>query len=355
MHIDASNNDQTIGLGGTAKDMHLEGLELQRVSCTGLTIGSGTNSHITVHGVTGGPSPVGHSTFLGTVTLVATRDNAQIYFATTASTFNSLVAQADNGVAVGVKVTTKVGVIHLDGDLENSSSADSPNQIVITGAMTLQSATSLTLKAQASKIVASGAATLEATTGIFIQDTFDGTDAANNDITINADFDSTGVGTLTLQTGKTLTSNNNIVYITAYDVDLDGKITTGTKMTVIQGSQDDQTIGLGAAPSPVNMHVEADELERITATGFILGGTVNRDLTVNDLTLSSGSPPPYYTGYITGTVTLVALDDNAKVTFTGASSTFVSLAAQADNGVQVQAKTTTTTNTNTSGLGARCR
>ena len=43
---------QTIGLGGTSKDMHIESLELQRMSAaTGLRLGDASDNHVTVNGI----------------------------------------------------------------------------------------------------------------------------------------------------------------------------------------------------------------------------------------------------------------------------------------------------------------
>jgi len=52
------------------------------------------------------------------VTLNATLDNSIITFATAASTFNALTANADDGIAVDVTLTTDVGGLALEGDAE---------------------------------------------------------------------------------------------------------------------------------------------------------------------------------------------------------------------------------------------
>jgi hypothetical protein len=61
-------------------------------------------------------------------------------------------------------------------------------------------------------------------------------------------------GQLTIASTKTLTSTDNTVLITAYDVDFDGGIDSGTAAITIHGSMADQTIGLGA--EPLNMQLD---------------------------------------------------------------------------------------------------
>ena len=63
----------------------------------------------------------------GIVTLLATRDDAQISFVGSGSTFTSLNVKADNGVVVKVDILTDIitasipGTMYLDGDSEDSS------------------------------------------------------------------------------------------------------------------------------------------------------------------------------------------------------------------------------------------
>ena len=130
---------QTIGLGGTGQDMHIESLELQRISATGgggagagswagtgLRIANGVNGSVTVNGIESA-----HSEYVyPLVTLIAQSDDTQVTFATTSSTFHALAAQADNGVDRGGGCDSRYWCdVHLDGDYENSSSADATNDV----------------------------------------------------------------------------------------------------------------------------------------------------------------------------------------------------------------------------------
>ena len=117
---------ETIGIGGTSKDMHIESLELQRMSAaTGLRLGDASDSHVTVNGIGSA-----HSEYVyPVVTFIAQSDDAYVLFATEASTFYAISAQADNAVAVQVDVTATTGYLYLDGDYENSSSGDTVNDV----------------------------------------------------------------------------------------------------------------------------------------------------------------------------------------------------------------------------------
>jgi hypothetical protein len=243
------STSQTIGVGATAKSMHLERNELQRITSAGLTVGSAVSSDMTVTDV-----QLDNIQYITDVmTLVATVDNAKVTFATKGSTFATLAVQADNGVAVNKKITTTTGALHLEGDFDNANADDSTNTVAFADQMTMLAATVLTVAAQTGTgITAAGALTLLANNGISIQDTFTGSATASKPLVMNADSDSNAAnaqsGVLTVQTGKTMTSTNNAVTITAYDIDLDGSLAAGTAAVVIHGAVAGQTIGVGASP-----------------------------------------------------------------------------------------------------------
>jgi hypothetical protein len=66
-------------------------------------------------------------------------------------------------------------------------------------------------------------------------------------------------------TGKTVTSNKSDVTITAWDMDMDGSITTGTKSYSIHGAKTTQTLGLGLTAK--DMHISVAEASRMTTNG----------------------------------------------------------------------------------------
>jgi hypothetical protein len=147
------------------------------------SISSGTAA-VHIHGSKDGQT-IGVGTG-GTVTNKNKYDGATVSFESTRSTFHTLAVQADSGMRLRDDLVTGVQALHLDGDADNSTSNDSPDYITIDNGVTVHSKTYLTLEAEAGKILASGAATLKAATGIFIQDTFDGSDDLGS-ITIHAD------------------------------------------------------------------------------------------------------------------------------------------------------------------------
>ena len=71
---------------------------------------------------------------------------------------------------------------------------------------------------------------------------------------------STGDGSLTLVTGKLANSNNGDILVTAWDVDLDGSVSTGTATLNLHGAKVRQTIALGATAK--DMHIDDAEMYR---------------------------------------------------------------------------------------------
>ena len=79
-----------------------------------------------------------------------------------------LAAQADNGVVVEQDVSTDTESMYLDGDLENSSSADGTNTVGITAEVTVTAETVLTLEASNKWIEPAGKLTLRAGAGVVV-------------------------------------------------------------------------------------------------------------------------------------------------------------------------------------------
>jgi len=154
------------------------------------------------------------------------------------------------------------------------------------------------------------------------------TQTSNKPLVMDTDFESEGDGTLTVWTGKTVTSNKSDVTITAWDVDMGGSLTAGTRTLCIHGSKVEQTIGLGGTAK--DLHITGPELQRITATGgVILGGDTGGSITVNGITQA-------HSDYLLPLVTLVAKHDDAQVAFDTVGSTFYAIEVQADNGIIVE-------------------
>jgi hypothetical protein len=83
--------------------------------------------------------------------------------------------QADNGVVAGANVTTTGGTLHLDGDLDDSSSADRHNTVILQDGTTLTAKTKLTLEDTSGNpggdhVTVGGTVTLRAGSGVLLSD-----------------------------------------------------------------------------------------------------------------------------------------------------------------------------------------
>src|SRR5262249_37700065 len=153
--------------------------------------------------------------------------------------------------------------------------------------------------------------------------------------TADADHDANGTGTFTLANGKTVTTGNATLHITAADVDLGttGALDSGTASTTIEAS-DCETVGLGLATA--QMTLDNTELSHITSGSLTIGGLTTGTITADGVTTNGQQGP----------VTLIAecATQTSQVIFSGNASTFAALTAQGKDGMQVQADVTTTGN-----------
>ncbi|QPJ64793.1 MAG: filamentous hemagglutinin N-terminal domain-containing protein [Candidatus Nitrohelix vancouverensis] len=293
-HISGSN--ATIGLGdASGNTMTISGTELGRISAGNLVIGDSLAGNITVDNVTAANS----NNITGTVTLNANADNSSVTFSGTASTFNALTVNADDGIAVNVALTTDTGALTLDGDSDNA--ADSSDNISIASGLTITSAGSITLDATTGGIAPAGAVTVNAANGVTVNDNF----TSGGTVTIDADTDNSGTGTFTLASSKTLSSANNALSITADDMAINGSITSGSANLSLLVS-DGGTIGLGSSSAGLNL--SNTELQNLTAATLIIG-----DSTAGAITVASDVTPGASAG--TG-VTLLHLKSGVGVTAT---------------------------------------
>jgi hypothetical protein len=144
-------------------------------------------------------------------------------------------------------------------------------------------------------------------------------------LVMNADSDSTGTsGTLSVASGKTITSNKSDVTITAFDIDMDGALTAGINSITIHGAEPSQTYGLGDTSG--QMHIDTSELTRITTTGgprssLTIGNAASAGFTIDGITAGSSDAIDI--------VHLIATKSGVSVAFTGDSSTFSGLSVTA--------------------------
>lgn len=302
----------TIGLGNATGDMTISSSELSNISTVDLTIGSGSTGSITVNGVNVGTNLAGVS---GLTTLSST---GTVIFASNASSFRSLVVNADNGVTVNTNLTTTSGDLSLSANANNT--VDGNDGIAIFANRTISSAGVLSLTGSGG-ITSVGAVTLEANSGVTI----------NNDVafegltTINADRDGSGGGALTVAASSAFRTNGNQLNITAADLNLDGSINVGAGAITIRRSSLG-TIGLGTATG--NMTISGAELGRIVATGLTLGGSNTSGITVAGVSGSNSNG-------IAGTFRMESLASGGIITFDQSASTFNSLTALASSNITV--------------------
>ncbi len=310
----------TIGLGNATGDLTIDNDELGRISCTNMRIGGGPTGAITVSAVSAAAS----DGISGVLTL---RSNDLITFNAGASTFNALEANADKGIRVNANITTDRGNLALNGDA--NVGGDGPNNILFAANRTLTSAGSISLAASGGNMSAAGPLTLRAANGISILNTL----AVDGAVVMNADTDNNGGG-FTLATGSTLSSANSSLTITASTIQLDGSLNSGAGQTRIRRSTSG-TIALGTATGG-DMNINSAALQRITATGLVIGGDRTTRITVGGITTANVSS-------IAGPVTLEALANGGQVEFSGAASTFNALDVFADNGIRVLSRVATQT------------
>jgi len=140
-------------------------------------------------------------------------------------------------------------------------------------------------------------------------------DSHGHDLTIHADFESIGDGTVSVAAGKVLSTNARPVMLTAFDIDLQGSLSLAQGLLSIHGSGPDQTIALGNPTSAADMQLSDAELGRITATsGVTVGSSTSGILRVAGVTQSS-------TAHV-GTLTLMALRADRIVSFDTLPSSF---------------------------------
>lgn len=305
-----------IGLGDTAVvgGLNISDSDLDPFTTTGLTIQ--TSGQIIVDNLS---QPIN---IAGTTTLDA---GTTISFSNNASSFNSLIANADDGISVDADITTTSGDLLIDGNADGDVDA-TDNVTFITGAQ-LQSAGEMTLRASTGGLTGAGVLTLFADDGINIDHSL----STNGTLTIDADTDANDDdGTLTLAAGQTIDSNSNTIDITADDLSIGGSVTSGTASTSIRDSDGDG-VGLGDAVIAGGLNLSVTDLQDFTANGLTVGTTGN-------IQVDNFSPPVT----ISGAMTLTADGATSTVSFLNNASSFNSLAVNASDGVTVGANLSTT-------------
>jgi len=306
----AATADTLIDVGSTfdttANTLEIAGAEIQQFTVGHLVIGGGTNGNIRVQNITAANS----NNVSGTVTLNATRDNARIIFDTTASTFNALTANADDGIDVDVAVTTDTGAMTFNGDFDNA--ADTFDNIDL-AAVLLTSAGAMSLTAATGGILLSGInssnTTLDAN-GDALLTLGALTDTNNPNLTVNSeggitlstvtlgtgthtftvDNDNDGTGTLTLdgivQAGALTLSGGGTG--TNDTIDINADVTAASTLTIQNAAVVDLAAGVDLTTSngalTASSNVGSINLSGADATTNIIDG--NGDASVNLATIT---------------------------------------------------------------------
>ena len=113
-----SKSGNSIGLGNASGDFTLSGSDLGQITAGSLTIGDGSNGNIVVEGVSSTESAQ-----FGALTLNATASGSSVTFQTTASTFQGLTVNAENGITISSDLTTN-GTTTLNSNSDNDSTGD---------------------------------------------------------------------------------------------------------------------------------------------------------------------------------------------------------------------------------------
>jgi hypothetical protein len=344
LELGCATPGRTVGLGSAANlyalspfngvaypgyaQMGVDEGELQRISTSGLVVG-GKCGQIVVDGIENSQS----EQITGIVTLSTFEDTKHVHFVGHASTFNSIHAQADNGVNVEVDVYATGGSMYLDGDVENAPTGGMPNYIDFLGPpnRTLTASTLMTLESSTGAIKSINDLSLKAGAGLVIQDNLN-MDAGKT-LVMDADYDSAGDGVMTVSALRTVNSYSNTI-VTAFDIEIAGFLQANTAALSIHGSGPSQTISVGI-PSGKQMHLTNMEINRIVATeGITIGSVACGEMSVGGISEVNTKN--------LGTLTLVATKTNTKIVFKDAPANFhKGIVVQAGAGVIMSEQVTT--------------
>ncbi|OYP35811.1 beta strand repeat-containing protein [Rhodopirellula sp. MGV] len=314
--IQNSDGDD-IGLGSTSLvgGMNLSTSDLQDFTTNGLNI------------ITAGDVIVQDFTQSGTVGGTTTITATNVSFLGTASSFRTLVVNADDQISVSSDLSTADGDLALVADAD--SITDTNDNLVFADGVVVTSSGLLTLQADGGGIVGQGTLTLIGDDGVTIKDSL----STLGVLTIDADRDNSGLGTLTVEAGVTVDSNNQAINLTVGEMTIAGAVNSGTATISIEDS-DGGGIGLGQATVVGGLNLAVSDFQNMTAGGLVLTTTGN-------IVVDSMSQP----ATLGGTTELNAIGNSSTIQFTGGASSFNEVAVNASDGVQVQASLTATIGT----------
>jgi len=144
--------------------------------------------------------------------------------------------------------------------------------VIFTDGRTVSAKLTMTLESTTGSIQPRGSLTLLAGTGMVLHNDVTST-GGGLPVTLNADYELQGDGTISVAAGKTINTQNGDLLITAFDIDLQSRwesntlleaiLNAGIASISIHAAKTDQSIGLG--PTSQDMHVTDSEIGRIIA------------------------------------------------------------------------------------------
>ena len=318
----SDNQDYIIGTGtvedGSNNDFNITATELAHI--TAGTLELNTNGDTEINDISAANS--------NNVGLLVVDIAGQARFLGTASTFNALTVESDDGIDIDVNITTDTGNLSLEGDADNL--ADTNDDIAIAAGLTLQAQTNMILNATTGKITAAGTLDLLSESDITIYDNL----TAADDLTINTDgitVDNDGTGNLTVAGGTTISTEaaNKQIIITANDLALSGFLRSGAGKITITESEG-AGIGFGGSTVPTGLNVANAELVNITSaeTEFVTSGNV----LINGVDNASSN-----------NIDLLVIDNQGQCNFLTVASTFNALTVESDDGIDIAIGITTDT------------
>ncbi|MCY2968485.1 MAG: hypothetical protein NT069_33485, partial [Planctomycetota bacterium] len=244
-----TDRGRSMGLGNAVADWSLSSAEYGLITTATLILGDAQSGDIRVDSLP-------NSTTKGAVQLRATGNGQHLEFTGGTNTFTSLTAHADAGIRIDSDLTTRNGNLILDGDANQAAdgSLSGHDQIVIAAGVTLTArngaiqltaptggivgagVVSLLADRQIqlnSKMTASGNLSLTANDGIQI-----GADlTVDGSVTADADADTSGPGLLRVLAGAIMATTGGDVSVTSSDIDLQGKLSSGSGTRPWMGSR----------------------------------------------------------------------------------------------------------------------
>jgi len=339
----------------------LDGNELQRLTTTGLSLGTGSQTgDITIDSL--GSAYTAYISGIFKVKSVNDQNTPKVYFQGSECSFKQLTVEADNGISVaaGTTVKTIIGDLAINGFPTSSSSSSATGKGIHLGAgAVLESEQDLTILSTEGSVDlyggTSGTYTLKAKRHVNLE-----AEMAYNagDVIIEADSDSSGGGTFCMT--KAMTNTNVPTTINAADFILktsgqdscrfesngdeiendpvyvcDASITTGTGALSLIPTVNQVTLG-GSAEN--GFYVDGTEMQALSGTGgLLIGGSTTGDIDVSTLSASNGAN-------INGIVSLMSTKSSGTISIaSGYSSPFKTLHCEADGLITISATDISTT------------